>query len=81
MSRGELERVVRQHGNDLEAIYELLGALGSKIDGVEERLTARLDGHDAQFVAVAARFDAVDSRFDRVDEVLAEILRRLPEAG
>ena len=69
MSSGEIESKVGQLDHDVQSVYELLasisgqqgrhlnrlGALDAKIDGVEERLTARIDGLATSMTEVLRR--------------------------
>jgi hypothetical protein len=101
----EMQRKVTQLGNDVNDIYEMLSTISmtqthhgrrlndveAKIDGVETRLTARLDGLGTRLDGLDTRLDGLDTRLDgldtrldgiqgrlgTVDDNVAEILRRV----
>ena len=43
------------------------------LKSLEDRLVARLDGHDRRFEAIDARFDRIDARFDQMEAQIAAI--------
>lgn len=70
MASPEIQRKVRQHDNDLEAIYGILREHSDALTEIRTKLSAhdaRFDSHDARFDAHDARFDAHDARFDAID--------------
>lgn len=77
-SERSIERRVSRLENDRDAMYELLEEFRSEARGALDELRAETN---ARFDGVDARFDGVDARFDRIEGTLAEVLRRLPEAG
>ena len=77
MSQPEIERRLRQHDDDITAVYELLGEIQDKQaqhDRHFEGVSRRFDSHDRQFDAINRRLDGQDQRFDRIDEQLAEVI-------
>lgn len=86
MTPAEIERKVRQHDNDLESIYEMLGTIlgtqaqhGNRLDEVAAKLTE----HDGRFDAMDRRFDGIDGRLDGMGQQLEVITRLLkgPDSG
>lgn len=60
--------VQRRHGHRLEEIQQSLDSTVGRLDRLESRLEARLDGHDEQFLSIAEQFKIVDQRFNAVDQ-------------
>jgi len=80
----DLPRLVSQHTNDIEALYELLQRVDAKVDAVDAKVDAvdaRVGAVDAKVGALDVRItglaESVDARFDSTDATLAEILRLL----
>jgi archaellum component FlaC len=53
--------------------------LGGRIDGVERRLTLRIDGIDARIDGIDAKIDRVDSKIDRVEATLRVEMGKMRE--
>lgn len=70
----ELGRRIRQHDNEFEALYELVGRVDRKVDALEAKV-------DAGFERVDARIDALDTKvdagFERVDAQLTDVNGKL----
>ena len=73
----ELERRIERADNEIIDIYGLLHTIDTKVDGLERRLTVRLDGMDRRFDAVDTRLDGIDGRLDGIDGRLDGIDGRL----
>lgn len=43
MSQPEMSRQVRQHGADIDALYELVQGVDQKVDALDEKLDRRFD--------------------------------------
>lgn len=50
-----------------KAIFDAIKELSSKMDGMETRLTARMDGIDARMDKFDARMDGFDEKLDKMD--------------
>lgn len=70
----ELGRTVTQLGDDVAFIYD-------KLDGLEGRHRRFARETHTRFDTIEAHLADHDARFDQIDHTLAEVLRRLPEAG
>jgi hypothetical protein len=87
----EIDLKVRQLGNDVHAIYEMLGTIsdtqtthGNQLRAVQKSLattTSHLIRHDAQFDEVTERFNQVDERFSHIDGRFEQVDRRFDEMG
>ena len=77
MSNAQIEKKLRQHDNEIVAIYDMLAEIRGTVDGH----TGTLAHHSAvldQHTATLAHHSAV---LDQHTQLLHEILRRLPEAS
>lgn len=82
----DVARKFRQHDNEFEAVYDLLGVVAGKIDTLAGKVDAgfgRLDGRlgtvDSRFDVVDGRLDRIDGRFDQVDGRLDRVDGRLEQ--
>lgn len=80
MTNAQIEKKLRQHDNEIVAIYDMLAAIRGTVDQHTTMLTAiqgRLSSHDARLEGHDTRFDTIDARFDRIDTRLDTIDTRL----
>lgn len=75
MAQPELDRQVRQHGNDIDSLYELTAGIDSKVDV----LTERGDGLDAKVSANSATLAEHGQQLSDMQQTLNAILARLNE--
>jgi hypothetical protein len=74
MSPADTERKIQQLDGDVQAIYEMLGA----IDGTLRRQRNRLEEIAAEITSVDARLDAkIDSVHDRLDAKIENVHDKL----
>lgn len=73
MAQPELDRQVRQHGNDIDSLYELTAGIDSKVDA----LTERVDGLEAKVDVNTQALTDVRQTQREHGEVLNAILARL----
>ncbi|MGH3906581.1 MAG: hypothetical protein ACRDTE_20730 [Pseudonocardiaceae bacterium] len=85
MGSPELQRKVRQHDNDLAAIYEILTEHGDDLTEIKLTLAdhgAKLADHGAKLAEVGSKLDELSSTVNgqgsKLDELLA-LLRGGPE--
>jgi flagellar capping protein FliD len=70
MSSPEIQRRVRQHGADIDSLYELTTAMDQKIDALD----GKVESLDGKVESLSTR---VDTGFARMDATLTSILQRL----
>jgi hypothetical protein len=70
VSNAQIDKKLRQHDNEIVAIYDML---------VEIRGT--MDGHTTMLAQHSQTLDQHTETLDQHTEMLTEILRRLPEAS
>jgi len=58
----ELGRKIRQHDNEFEALYELVGRVDRKVDVLEVKVDAGFERVDAQLTDVNGKLDAILQR-------------------
>lgn len=77
MSSPEVERRLRQHGADVDALYEIGTRIEGKVDAVDAKVDQLAEGTNARFDAVDARFDALEQSNEQTQVLLTQILERL----
>jgi hypothetical protein len=73
----ELTRKIRQHDDDLLALYELVERLEGKVDVGFEQVDARFEQVDARFEQVDAQVGGIRTLLTEVDGKLDVLLQRL----
>lgn len=77
ISNAQIEKKLRQHDNEIVAIYDMLAEIRGTVDdhtGTLAHLSTLLDQH-------TATLDQHTAALDQHTGLLNEILRRLPEAS
>lgn len=84
----EMQRQVRQHDADIDAIYELLTELknqGTTLDAKTNALDTRISALDPKVSALDTKVNALDTKveggFAALSEKFDALLQRLSEAG
>ena len=71
MTEPDLDRRVRQLGNDVDAIYDILRDIQNEVRSTAARSDRMFEGVDAKFSVLDAKFtgmfEGVDARFDALD--------------
>lgn len=81
MGPSELDRRVRRHGADIDALYEISTRIEGKVDSVDRRVGAVEVGLHELGSSVDRRFDAVDQRFEAMDRRFDGVGQRLDGIG
>jgi hypothetical protein len=68
MSPADMERTVRQHGEDLAAVYDLLGSIQAN----QTRHGNRLHELASQLTEQERRFEVLDGKLDQILELLRQ---------
>jgi hypothetical protein len=58
----ELGRKIRQHDNEFEALYELVGRVDRKVDALDAKVDAGFERVDGQLTDVNGKLDAILQR-------------------